>query len=157
MEVCQKTWAHLGLLQVVFSGFESLLDYQFVKHTNTPLESFPEKFGCKTLGRKIGLLKDLAKTHPGLALTATKAEILFSDSNRNTFAHGRYFTSKTAGGVKAVNVKTYPVSKDDVVDLTRDEFADFVKEFSLAVHAFQVEIGVQEDDLIEFTTKLTSP
>lgn len=156
MDHSERTWALYGLLHVTFSGFESLLDYQFVHHTQTPLEEFPKEFGRKTIGAKILTLKALLSAHPSLADTVTKAEALFADSKRNTFAHGRIFTSKNAGGVKAVNARTYPVLPEDIVDLTQAQFIDFCSSLSKAVHDFQVELGISEEALNTFVHKVTS-
>jgi hypothetical protein len=156
MDHSERTWALYGLLHVTFSGFESLLDYQFVNHTQTPLEEFPKEFGRKTIGGKISALRALVSTHPSLADTVMKAEALFADSKRNTFAHGRIFTSENAGGVKAVNARTYPVSPEDVVDMTRTQFSDFCIVLSKAVHSFQVELGISEEALVTFVRKVTS-
>ena len=156
MDHSDRTWALYGLLHVLFSSFESLLDYQYVKHTQIPLEDFPHAFGKKTLGNKIGALTELANSYPSLTDTATKAKALFADSKRNTFAHGRIFTSENRGGVKAVNARTYPVSPDDVVDMTLPQFTDFCGELSQAIHCFQIEIGVSEEELVTFVRKMTA-
>lgn len=149
------TWAMLGLVYLSFSSYDALLDFIYMRASGTSIQNFAADFGKETTGVKLKKLRALATNDNFFKKLLDEAESIFSDSKRNTFAHGRVFT-KPDGGVKIVNPRTYPISGSDVVDLLFPELSLFAVKLSQRIEHFQNLASITDEELVKFVESITA-